>query len=180
MSRLGKKAILVPENVEVKKEGNNLCVKGPLGDLKKVFKDDIEIILKEGTITLNPKKTTKETMALWGTYASHIKNMLQGVTKGFKKNLVIEGIGYKAQINEEKLVLNLGLSHPVKLDIPDGIKVKVEKNIIDIFGANKEKVGQFSAEIRSMKKPEPYKGKGIRYEDEIIKRKAGKKAVAAG
>lgn len=178
MSRLGKKPIIIPEKVEVKKEDGLFRVKGPLGETKKFFKNDIKIEIRDGSIFLTPVKKTKETSALWGTYFSHIKNMIEGVINGFEKKLIIEGIGYKAQLDGAKLSLNLGLSHPVKADIPEGIKIKVEKNIISVSGIDKEKVGQFSAEIRALKKPEPYKGKGIRYEKEVIRRKSGKKAAA--
>lgn len=178
MSRLGKKPIMIPEKVEVKKEDGLFSVKGPLGETKRSFKNDIGIEIKDGSIFLMPRKKTKETSALWGTYFSHIKNMIEGVTNGFEKKLIIEGIGYRVQLDGAKLLLNLGLSHPVKVDIPEGIKIKVEKNIISVSGIDKEKVGQFSAEIRALKKPEPYKGKGIRYEKEVIRRKSGKKAAA--
>ena len=178
MSRIGKKPIKIPEKVEVIKEGETVKVKGPLGELCRIFKKDIEVDIKDSLITLRPQKITKEISALWGTYASHLQNMIKGVTNRFTKKLIIEGIGFKAQAEETKLVLNVGLSHPVKVEITKGLKVIVEKNLIIISGIDKEKVGKFSAEVRALKKPEPYKGKGIRYEDEIIRRKAGKKATA--
>jgi len=178
MSRIGKKPIIIPENVEVKLNDSILSVKGPLGELSRIFKKDIEVDIKDSLITLRPKKITREISALWGTYASHLQNMIKGVTNGFKKKLIIEGIGFKAQAEGTKLVLSLGLSHPVKVEIPEDLKVVVEKNLIIISGIDKEKVGKFSAEVRALKKPEPYKGKGIRYENEIIRRKTGKKAVA--
>lgn len=177
MSRLGKKPILIPSGVEVKISDGVFSVKGPLGETNKKFKEDIKIEIKEGSIVLTPQKNIKERFALWGTYASHIKNMIEGVTKGFEKKLIIEGVGFRAQIEGSNLALSLGLSHPVKTEIPKDLKVKVEKNVIIISGADKEKVGQFSAQIRALKKPEPYKGKGIRYENEIIRRKAGKKVA---
>jgi large subunit ribosomal protein L6 len=178
MSRIGKKPIIIPENVEVKLNDSILSVKGPLGELSRIFKKDIEVDIKDSLINLRPKKITREISALWGTYASHLQNMIKGVTNGFKKKLIIEGIGFKAQAEGTKLVLSLGLSHPVKVEIPEDLKIVVEKNLIVISGIDKEKVGKFSAEVRALKKPEPYKGKGIRYEDEIIRRKTGKKAVA--
>jgi large subunit ribosomal protein L6 len=178
MSRLGKKPIVIPEKVEVKKEDGFFSVKGPLGEIKRSFKNDIEIDIKERLIYLKPKQKTKESAALWGTYYSHLQNMLAGVTKGFKKKLLIEGIGFRAQLEGTKLVLSLGFSHPLKMEVPKDLRVQVEKNIITVSGVDKEKVGQFSAEIRDLKKPEPYKGKGIRYEKEIIRRKSGKKVVA--
>lgn len=177
MSRLAKKPIIIPENVETKKENDLLKVKGPLGELVRIFKNDIEISFANDNkkIILVPKTKSKNIGMLWGTYASHIKNMVEGVTKGFEKKLIIEGIGYKAQTQGNNLVLNLGFSHPIKIEIPKDLKVSVEGNVITIFGTDKEKVGNFTAKVRAFKKPEPYKGKGIRYTDEIIRRKAGKK-----
>lgn len=177
MSLIGKKPISIPDNVEVKMNDGILSVKGPLGELKRLFKNEIAISLSEKEIILKPAKKDKNISALWGTYASHIRNMLAGVTKGFEKKLIIEGIGYKVQLEGQKLILGLGFSHPVKVDIPNTLKVSVEKNNIKIFGIDKEEVGSFSAKIRSLKKPEPYKGKGIRYENEVIRRKTGKKAA---
>jgi large subunit ribosomal protein L6 len=175
MSRLGKKPILIPEGVEAKLDNGTLIVKGPRGENRRQFKDDIVISVSEGKIILEPNKGTS---ALWGAYGSHIRNMIEGVISGFSKNLLIEGVGYRASKEGNGLVFSLGFSHPVKVAIPEGIDVKIEKNILAIFGTDKEKVGSFSAQIRALKPPEPYKGKGIRYEDEIIRRKAGKKAVA--
>jgi len=177
MSLIGKKPISIPEKVEIKIEDGIFSVKGSLGELKRNFKDDIKIEKKENEIILKPVKDDKRTMSLWGTYASHIKNMIEGVTNGFEKKLIIEGIGYKAQLDGQNLVLNLGFSHPIRIEIPKNLKVSVEKNIIKISGIDKEETGSFSAKIRSLKKPEPYKGKGIRYENEIVRRKAGKKAA---
>jgi large subunit ribosomal protein L6 len=179
MSRLGKKPILIPSGVEVKIDGEIVSVKGPKGELKRLFKNDVNISLNDNEMVLSPSRNSKEVMALWGTYVSHLKNMIDGVTKGFEKKLVIEGIGFRAQLEGKNLVLNLGFSHPIKIGIPDDLKAQVEKNIISILGADKEKVGALSAKIRALKKPEPYKGKGIRYENEIIRRKAGKKAATA-
>lgn len=179
MSRIGKKPIVIPDKVEVKIDGDNVFVKGSLGELCKKFDGNlIRIEAKDKNVFLSSKKNSRQASALWGTYASHIKNMIEGVEKGFEKKLIIEGVGYRAQADGAKLVFNLGFSHPVKLNIPEGIKAQVEKNLIIISGRDKETVGQFSADIRALKKPEPYKGKGIRYEGEIIRRKAGKKAAA--
>jgi len=180
MSRLGKKPIEIPEGVDVNKEGGGLLkVKGPLGELEREFRKEIDIKIEDKKIVLSPKIKTPEAVALWGTYSSHIRNMIEGVTKGFEKKLLIEGVGFKAQLEGKDIVFNLGFSHPVKLEIPEGVKVAIEKNLITVSGIDKEKVGQFSADIRSLKKPEPYKGKGIRYEDEVVRKKAGKKATAA-
>lgn len=183
MSRLGKKPILIPEGVEAKFENGLLTIKGPLGEISRNFKDDIIISVEKDRITLSPNaakkiRRTKEISSLWGTYASHIRNMVEGVAKAFSKTLVIEGIGFRAAKEGPVLVLSLGFSHPIKVSIPAGIDLKLEKNTIVIFGVDKEQVGAFAAQIRSLKKPEPYKGKGIRYQGEIVRHKAGKKAVA--
>jgi len=184
MSRLGKKPILIPEGVEVKLENGLLTVGGPLGAISRSFKDDILISVNKGMISLKPNKVKKarrqkETVALWGTYSSHIRNMVEGVTKTFSKTLIIEGIGYRVSKEGSTLILSLGFSHPVKAPIPEGIELKVEKNTITISGVDKEKVGTFAGKIRALKKPEPYKGKGIRYQGEIVRHKAGKKAAAS-
>ncbi|MBU3925899.1 50S ribosomal protein L6 [Patescibacteria group bacterium] len=179
MSLIGKKPILIPAGVQVKLEDGNFFAKGPLGESSRFFKNDINITIGEKEITLKPKKDDNKIAALWGTYASHIKNMIEGVTKGFEKVLVIEGIGYKAQTDGQNIILNLGFSHLIKVEITNGLKVTIEKNVIKIFGINKEEVGSFGAKIRALKKPEPYKGKGIRYEKEIVRRKSGKKAATA-
>lgn len=179
MSRLGEKPIEIPEGAEVNIKDGVICVKGPKGELKRDFKDVVDIKVRERSVILALKKKNPQARALWGTYASHIRNMIEGVTKGYVKSLIVEGIGYKTQIEGSNLVLNLGFSHPVKMPIPDEVEIKTEKNRISITGINKELVGQVSATIRAFKKPEPYKGKGIRYENEIIRRKAGKKAVSA-
>jgi len=179
MSRLGKKPIEIPENVEVKIEDNVVNIKGPLGEIKREFKDLINIKIENGFIKVSPGKTKGSALALWGTYSSIVRSMIEGVMKGFTKKLIIEGIGFKSEVKGDKLVLNLGFSHPVEMFIPEGVNVKAEKNKIEVSGINKELVGQVSANIRALKKPEPYKGKGIRYDGEIIRRKAGKKAVSA-
>ncbi len=177
MSRLGKKPIVIPEGVEVNIENSLVETKGPKGELKRQFKPLIEIERKENTIELKPKVEEGESLALWGTYASHINNMIVGVSEGFKKSLLVEGVGFKVQLNGKTLVMHLGFSHPVEMEMPEGIDIEVEKNKINISGADKELVGETAAKIRAKKKPEPYKGKGIRYENEVVRRKAGKKAV---
>ncbi|MBI2109111.1 MAG: 50S ribosomal protein L6 [Parcubacteria group bacterium] len=177
MSRIGKQPIPIPPKTEVSVENSVVKVKGPLGELSRAFLPVISIEVSNGEVLVNPKKKTLFTQALWGTTASHIKNMIQGVNVLYVKKLVIEGIGYKAEISGDSLVLHTGLSHPLKISIPKGIKVSAEKGIITISGNNKESVGQFAATVRAQKKPEPYKGKGIRYADEVIRRKQGKRAV---
>ena len=177
MSRVGKKVIAIPPKTEVSMSGYVLTVKGPLGTLTKKMKQDIEITIGASEITLVPKKITLETKALWGTYASHIMNMIKGVSTPFVKKLIVEGIGFKSEAKGKNLVLALGFSHPVNVLIPETLKVTAEKNVIIATGIDKEVVGEFMASVRALKKPEPYKGKGIRYEGEVVKRKQGKKTV---
>lgn len=177
MSRIGKRPIDIPEKTEVTVEGNLVTVKGPLGELKKEFNKFVTVEVKEGQVIVSPIDETIESKAFWGTFASHIRNMVQGVNEEYKKELIIEGVGYKAAVQGDKIVLNIGFSHPVEILIPEGVKCEVQKEKIMIAGINKEAVGEFAATVRAQKKPEPYKGKGIRYADEIIRRKEGKKAV---
>lgn len=177
MSRVGKRIINIPKGTEVSFSGREMIIKGPLGEIKRDFKPQIGINISDDEITLKPVKTNKENVSLWGTYSSHISNMIDGVNKVFEKKLIVEGVGFKSEISGEEIILNLGFSHPIKMDIPKDLKVTVEKNVICISGINKESVGQFAAKIRLTKKPEPYKGKGIRYEGEIVRRKQGKKSV---
>ncbi|TSD02893.1 MAG: large subunit ribosomal protein L6 [Parcubacteria group bacterium Athens0714_16] len=177
MSRIGKQQIEIPEKTEVTIKDGTVVVKGPKGELSKNFRPNILIEIKDKKVILSPKDEAIETMSLWGTYASHIMNMINGVNTPFQKKLIIEGIGYKATLSGSTIVLNIGFSHPVNIKIPAGLNVLIEKNIITVSGIDKEAVGQFTAVIRSRKEPEPYKGKGIRYFDEIIKRKEGKKSV---
>ena len=178
MSRIGKKIINIPEPVEITSDRGVLTVKGPLGTLTRSFKPVIEIKIDGQEITLNPTKNDVETRSLWGTYGSHITNLIEGVTKGFAKKLSIEGVGYKVNIVGDKVVMNIGLSHSVEVKIPEGIKAVAEKNDFAFSGIDKELVGQFAAKIRAYKKTEPYKGKGIRYVGEFIRRKQGKKSTA--
>ena len=178
MSHIGKKGIQIPDKVDVKLNGSILNVKGPLGETARLIQDDVEVKIADKIVTVALRKGAPN-KAVWGTFASHIINMIKGVTAGFEKKLIIEGIGFKAQLEGTKLSLNIGLSHPVKIEIPKGVKVLIEKSLITISGYDKEIIGQFSANVRAFKKPEPYKGTGIRYEKEIIRRKAGKKAATA-
>ena len=177
MSRIAKKPIVIPTKTEASFSGGVFTVKGPLGTLTKVMKPHIKFTIADGTIALEPTNTSLQAKALWGTYAAHIKNMIAGVNKAFEKKLIIEGIGYKADIKGKDIVLALGFSHTITLPIPADLAVKTEKNAILISGTDREKVGQFSAQIRALKKPEPYLGKGVRYSDEVIRRKQGKKAA---
>ncbi len=177
MSRIGKKIISIPEKTSVTFTSGVLTVTGPQGTLSRPMKSDITISVEGSTVNLVPVKETIATRALWGTYASHITNMITGVNTPFAKKLIIEGIGYKSEVKGTNLVLALGFSHPVNVAIPATLKVTAEKNILTITGINKEEVGAFAAQIRSLKKPEPYKGKGIRGEFEVVKRKQGKKTA---
>lgn len=177
MSRLGKLPIEIPAGVTVQYEGGTFTVKGPKGELSRSFSDDVGITIADNTVTLTPAKETDQARVLWGTYAAHVRNMLQGVTDGFQKQLEIEGVGYRAEAQGNELKLNVGFSHPVTLQAPEGVVVAVEKNLITVSGSDKEAVGQFAANVRASKKPEPYKGKGIHYVGEYIIRKQGKKAV---
>ncbi len=177
MSRIGKKVIQIPAKTEITQVGDVVTVKGPAGTLSKIFKSDIVITIGATEITLAPKTENLANKALWGTYASHIMNMVNGVTTPFSKKLILEGIGYKSDVKGTNLVMSLGFSHPVTVAIPEGLKVTAEKNVITATGIDKEVVGEFVASVRSLKKPEPYKGKGMRYEGEVIKRKQGKKTA---
>ncbi len=176
MSRLGKNPITIPNGVEINKDGKTLTVKGPKATLTREFRDDVTIEIKDGEVILTPG-TTDLAPALWGTYASHVTNMITGATEGFTRVLEIEGVGYRAAVTGNEIVLNVGFSHPVHLTIPEGITAEVVKNTITLTGSDKDALGQFAANVRKVKKPEPYKGKGIRYQGEYIIRKQGKKAV---
>ena len=177
MSRLGKQPIELPSGVEMKQDGDVVTVKGSKGELSLKVKDSVNIAIEGTTVTLTPADDSKEARALWGTYASILRSMVTGVTEGFTRNLEIEGVGYRAEAAGQKLTLNVGFSHPVVMEVPEGITATVEKNVISIAGIDKHAIGQFAANVRKVKKPEPYKGKGIRYQGEHIIRKQGKKAV---
>ncbi|OGZ62399.1 MAG: 50S ribosomal protein L6 [Candidatus Staskawiczbacteria bacterium RIFCSPHIGHO2_02_FULL_34_10] len=180
MSRIGKKLIEVPSTVKVELDGQSINVFGPKGELKINIHQDIKAELKDGKIFVLPRRElSKKSKGLWGLYRALIFNMIQGVDKGFEKKLEIEGVGYKAAVLGDELVLNVGFVNPIKIKKPEGINFLVEKNVITVSGINKEVVGQISAVIRKSKKAEPYKGKGIKYQGEKIRRKEGKKVVAA-
>jgi len=177
MSRIAKKPIALPAKTEASFSGGVITIKGPLGTLTKVMKPHVNISIGADGITLTLQNESIQAKALWGTYASHIKNMIAGVNKAYEKKLVVEGIGYKADIKGKDLVLALGFSHQITVPIPTDLKVSSEKNTITISGIDCEKVGQFAAQIRALKKPEPYLGKGVHYSDEVVRRKQGKKAA---
>jgi large subunit ribosomal protein L6 len=183
MSRIGKQPIPIPEKVEVKIDGDIVIAKGPKGELRRQLPKGISAKIENDNILIFPvsKKDEAESkmMALWGLSRALVANLVKGVKDGYEKKLEIEGVGYRVAVQGNKLVLSLGFSHPVEIEAPQGIEFKVEKNVIFVSGIDKELVGQTAADIRSRKKPEPYKGKGIRYQGEVIKIKAGKKAVSS-
>lgn len=177
MSRIGRMPVEVPAGVDVKiTESNVITVKGPLGTLERTLAPEMAIEVKEGEIVVSRPNDLKRMKAFHGLTRSLISNMVEGVTKGFEKGLEINGVGYKAQKQGKKLILALGYSHPVEMEDPDGIESVVEGNKILVKGISKEKVGQYAAEIRFKRPPEPYKGKGVKYADEVIRRKEGKTA----
>ena len=176
MSRIGKKPIEVPENVTVTiSDGNHVTVKGPKGELTNTFNTDIKIEQEGNVITLIRPSESKEHRSIHGTTRSLLDNMVTGVSKGFERTLELVGVGYRAQLQGTKLVLNVGYSHPVEFTPEEGIEVEVPANTkIIVRGINKERVGALASNIRQVRPPEPYKGKGIRYEGEIVRRKEGK------
>jgi large subunit ribosomal protein L6 len=178
MSRYGKQPIPIPSGVSVELDGSGgVSVSGTHGTLARAFRNEIEIRKDADTLVLTKHHGGALGSALWGTYAAHLRNMIRGVTEPFVKKLVIEGVGFRAELAGSTLTFQLGFSHPLKVAVPDGLKVAVEKGVITIAGADKELVGEFAARVRALKKPEPYKGKGIRYEGEVVRRKQGKKSV---
>ena len=177
MSRVGKQTVIAPTGTEIKLSGTTFSAKGPKGTLVRDFPGEVTLHINGNEITFTPNKEGDRTVnALWGTYASHVKNMIIGVNEGYTKKLILEGVGFKSEVAGSALNLALGFSHPVKIAIPEGLTVTAEKNNITVTGIDKELVGYFTASVRSKKKPEPYKGKGFRYSDEVIRRKQGKKA----
>lgn len=178
MSRIGKKPIEIPKEVEVKIEDQEIEVKGPKGKLSQKVRPEIKVETKEGKIFVSPKIQVKETGAFWGLTRALLANMIEGVTKGFEKKLEIKGIGFKASLEGEDLVLQIGFSHPVKMKKPEGINFSVEKNIIIISGVEKQLVGETAAKIRQIRPPDPYKSKGIKYVGEIVRKKVGKKVIS--
>ena len=177
MSRLAKKPILIPAGVTAILSAGSVSVKGPLGELNIPVRPEVKIDQADNTISIATDKNTKLARSLVGTYASHIKNMIKGVETPYQKKLILEGVGFKSEVKGSTLNLALGFSHPVVVPIPEGITATAEKNNITISGIDKEVVGSFTAMIRALKKPEPYKGKGFRYDNEVIRRKQGKKTA---
>jgi large subunit ribosomal protein L6 len=176
MSRLAKKPI-APNKATVTVEGGMLTVKGSKATLTKRVHPTVTIAVTPEGVMVTPKDSSRLSRALTGTFASHVKNMIEGVETPFVKKLILEGVGYRVELKGKELVLSVGFSHPVALAIPEDVTALVEKNVLTLSSSNKESVGQFAANVRRVKPPEPYLGKGFRYSDEVIRRKQGKKAV---
>ncbi|MBU5267619.1 50S ribosomal protein L6 [Virgibacillus proomii] len=177
MSRIGLKPIEIPQGVEVKLDGNVVTVKGPKGELSRELHQDIKVNIEGNVVTLERPSDHKDHRALHGTTRSLINNMVEGVSKGFEKSLEIIGVGYRAQKQGNKVVINAGFSHPVEIEPIEGIEIDVPKNTqLIVKGIDKEQVGAIASKIRAIRPPEPYKGKGIRYEGEYVRRKEGKTA----
>jgi large subunit ribosomal protein L6 len=176
MSRVGSSAINIPADVTVSHEGGLMVVKGKNGELSAPLHGDVELSLADNVATLKPVRDTRQAKALWGTMRASLSNMVVGVSAGFTRKLEINGVGYRAAMQGNKLVLSLGFSHPVEMEVPAGLKVAVENNTsVTITGADKQLLGQFASEVRAKRPPEPFKGKGVKYADEYIVRKEGKK-----
>ena len=176
MSRIGNSPIKLPDGVNVTAEGARLVAKGSRGELAIELPSDVNVSIGEGVVRVVPREKTIQGRSVWGTVRANINNMVVGVSTGFTRNLEINGVGYRAAMQGNKLQLNLGFSHPVEMDIPSGLSVKVENNTkIEITGSDKQLLGQFASEIRAKRPPEPFKGKGVKYAEEHIVRKEGKK-----
>jgi large subunit ribosomal protein L6 len=176
MSRIGKKPVIVPAGVTASIDGRVLSVKGPKGTLSLNLRDEISYTVEDGGILVKPANETKQARAFWGMQRTLVQNLVTGVTEGFSKKLLITGVGYRAAAQGKVLKLQLGYSHDVNIDVPEGIEIKTpDQTTVEISGIDKQKVGQIAAEIRRWRKPEPYKGKGIKYDGEFIFRKEGKK-----
>jgi len=180
MSKIGKQPIVLPEGVSAEASGSAITVNGPKGSLTKKFSRKVILEVKEGKVLVTVSGKGKSSMSVWGTARSIIFGMVEGVSKGWKKELELVGTGYRAEVQGNTLVLAVGYSHPVKIEAPEGIAFKVEKSVISVEGTDKELVGQIAANVRGVRPPEPYKGKGIKYLDEVIRRKAGKAAKTVG
>ncbi len=178
MSRIGNRKLVVPEGVTITVENNQVTVKGPKGELSLEIRENITVQVEDSAVVVTRANEEKTTKAMHGTTNANIKNMIEGVTHGFKKGLEIIGVGYRFTMKGNTLVINAGYSHPVELEVPAGLTVEAISNTeISVSGIDKVKVGEFAANIRKVRQPEPYKGKGIRYKDEHVQRKEGKKAA---
>lgn len=178
MSRVGRKPIPIPKGVEIKVAGRTVSVKGPKGQLSREIGEGLELEIDGAVAHVRQNRTGREAGAMFGLTRTLINNMVEGVSEGFSKSLEIHGTGYRAQVQGQKLVLNLGHSHPIEYPLPQGISAAVDQNKLTLSGIDKELLGQVSAEVRRFRPPEPYKGKGVRYVDEHVRRKAGKSAGA--
>lgn len=178
MSRLGKLAITIPNGTQVTMADGFITVKGPKGELKQELNKKIQVEINDNQISVKPvNPDSKEGKSFWGLFRTLINNMVVGVNEGYEKKLEIKGVGYKMVVNGNKINFNLGFSHPIEFPLPAGISAVAEGNNLSIKGVDKQMVGEIAAQIRKMREPEPYKGKGIKYSDEIIRRKAGKAAA---
>ena len=176
MSRVGKNPVAIPQGVDVQVNGSEVVVKGKLGELKLVVSNQVKVARENDAVTVTPMSNSKQSRMHWGTYRSLVNNLVQGVSEGFTVKLEINGVGYRAAMQGTTLVMQLGFSHEVRFEVPQGVTVKCEKpTLLSIHGASKQLVGQVASKIRSYRPPEPFKGKGIKYEDEYILRKEGKK-----
>lgn len=176
MSRIGKNPVVLPDGVEATFAGRAITVKGPKGSLNWEVPFEISFEQADGAITFTPKKEDKQSRALWGLSRAMVQNMVTGVKEGYEKQLELRGVGYRAQAQGQKLTMNLGYSHPIEMEVPAGLTATVENNtLVKIAGFDKQLVGQFAADVRSKRKPEPYKGKGVRYVGEYVVMKEGKK-----
>lgn len=175
MSRIGNKVVVFPAGVEIKQDGNNITVKGPKGELTREFSSDIKMNIEGNEVTFTRPNDSKEMKTIHGTTRANFNNMVVGVSEGFQKALELIGVGYRAQVQGNKLTLNVGYSHPVEMTAPEGVTFEVPANTqVIVKGINKEVVGELAANIRGVRPPEPYKGKGIRYVGEFVRRKEGK------
>lgn len=177
MSKIGKNPIPIPEKTDVSVANGTITVKGPLGAVSRAYVSEVAVAVESGTVVVTPKSNSKFSRSLWGTTASHVQNMIKGVHSKYEKKLELQGVGYKVELQGTNLKLSVGFSHPVIVPVPPGVTIVVEKNLMTISGVDKDMVGQFAANVRAIKKPEPYKGKGIRYQGEYVREKQGKKAV---
>ena len=178
MSRIGKKVITMPDGVEAKYQNKLLQVKGPKGSLDLTVCDEIDLEIKDKEISVSKSRNSKKAPALWGLTRSLVSNIITGVTEGYEKKLELQGVGFRMSVQGKKINLALGFSHPVEVIVPEGVEAKIgETNVLVISGIDKQEIGQFAADIRALKKAEPYKGKGFRYVGEYVRRKVGKKAA---
>ncbi|MFH1286493.1 MAG: 50S ribosomal protein L6 [Candidatus Magasanikbacteria bacterium] len=181
MSRIGKQTIELPQGVTVEVKDGAVVVKGPKGELSRILSDLVTVNIEGNNVTVDVQnKENKKERSMWGTFSSHIQNMVTGVSEGFKRQLEINGVGYRVAMQGKDLRLEVGYSHPVEYKMPEIVIASAEKNLITLESIDKEMLGQVASEIRAVRKPEPYKGKGIKYMEEKIRRKAGKSAKAAG